>query len=425
MFKSKFLKNNAIFMAGTLVGGLLGYAFHFVVSRQISVAQYGELQSLLSTMLIFGVFNSALSYFTIKHTSVFAAHQDFEANREFTSYLASRVFKLTLAILLALLIASPLLANFLHFSSTIGFIVVSLATFFSTMTIIYFEILRGWQKFFLLSLAGIATAFVKFASGAILASIAHNTAAVSFSLLTAAFAGWYLAKYWSRKQITGGNIPDAGTGWKHKYFSGTNIRRSAMNIFFFSLALILVSNLDVILVKYFSSAETAGYYGAFALLGKIVLWLNLSVAGVLLPDACADGHTGKRPDKKTLLNSYTLMALIALGLITIYYFIPNLVVNLFFGKKYILDTQILWLFGFMSFLLSILTFEANLSFAKHDFRVVYFLATTVILMVVSLARYHTNLQQIVLAFSASFFVGYLLVLAANLTHEKRRINLPS
>jgi O-antigen/teichoic acid export membrane protein len=422
MFKNKFLKNNAIFMAGTLISGLLGYVFHFVVSRQISVAQYGELQSLLSTMLIFGVFNSALSYFTIKHTSVFAAHQDFEANREFTSYLSSRVFKLTLAILLVLLIASPLLASLLHFSSMIGFIVVSLATFFSTMTIIYLEILRGWQKFFLLSLAGVATAFVKFASGAILASIAHNTATVSFSLLIAAFAGWYLAKYWSRKKITSGNIPEAGIGWKHKYFSGTNIRKSAINILFFSLALILVSNLDVILVKYFSSAETAGYYGAFALLGKIVLWLNLSVAGVLLPDACADGHTGKRPDKKTLFNSYALMALIALGLITVYYFIPDFVVNIFFGKKYIFDTQVLWLFALMSYLLSILTLEANLSFAKHDFRVIYFLATTVILMVVSLARYHASLQQIALAFSGSFFIGFLLVFGLNLIHEKRRLN---
>lgn len=89
-------------MTGTLVSGLLGYAFHFVVSRQISVAQYGELQSLLSTMIIFGVFNSALSYFTIKHTSVFAAHHDFEANREFARYLTSRIFRLTLIILLIL-----------------------------------------------------------------------------------------------------------------------------------------------------------------------------------------------------------------------------------------------------------------------------------------------------------------------------------
>jgi O-antigen/teichoic acid export membrane protein len=418
MFKSKFLQNNVIFMTGTLVSGILGYAFHFVVSRQISVAQYGELQSLLSAMLIFGVFNSALSYFAIKHTSVFAAHQDFEANREFASYVTSRISKLSLAILLVLLIASPLLADFLHFSSTIGFIVVSLATFFSIITVIYSEILRGWQNFFLLSLVGIATSFVKFASGAILAFLSQKTAVVSFSFLLAAFAGWYLAKYWSQQKITGKILPQSRTGWKNKYFSETNIRKSATQIFFFSLALILVSNLDVILVKYFSSAETAGYFGAFALLGKIVLWLNLSVAGVLLPEACADGHTGKRPDKMTLRNSYFLMALITLGLLAIYYFIPDFVIELFFGKKYIFDTQILWQFGLMSFFLSLLTFEANLSFAVRNFRVVYFLAATLLLMIASLALYHAGLQAIVLAFSGSFFIGYLLILILNLSHKK-------
>jgi O-antigen/teichoic acid export membrane protein len=423
MFKSKFLQNNFIFMAGTLASGLLGYAFHFVVSRQISVTQYGELQSLLSVILIFGVFNAALSYFTVKHTSVFAAHQDFEANREFTSYLTSRVSKLTLAILLVLLVISPLLANLLHFSSMIGFIVVSLATFFSTMTVIYLEILRGWQKFFLLSLAGVATAFVKFASGAILTFFSQRAAIVSFSLLIAAFAGWYLAKHWSRKQVTGGNIPQSGTGWKNKYFSETNIRKSATSIFFFSLALVLVTNLDVILVKYFSSAQIAGYFGAFALLGKIVLWLNLSVVSVLLPAACADGHTGKRPDKKTLLNSHFLMALITLGLLAAYYFVPNLVINLFFGNKYIFDTQILWLFGLMSYFLSLLTFEANLSFAVRNFRVVYLLAATLLLMTVSLARYHSGLGEIVLAFSASFSLGYISILILNLTHNNYRTRL--
>ncbi len=406
-------------MSGTLVSGLLGYAFHFIVSRHISVAQYGELQSLLSFLIIFGVFNSALSYFTIKHTSVFAAHGDREANREFTKYLIPRVFKLTLIILLVYFVASPFLARFLHFSSALGFLVVSLATFFSTMTIIYFEILRGWQKFFFLSLAGVATAFAKFLSGAVLAFFFHGAAIISLSFLIASLVGWQLARHWSRKKITGTDFPKAETGWKNKYFAETNIRKSVVNIFLFSLALVLVSNLDVVLVKYFSSAETAGYYGAFALLGKIVLWLNLSVVGVMLPGACADGHSGKRPDKKLLLNSYTLTALIGLGLIAVYYFIPDFIVNIFFGKKYVVDTQVLWLFAFMSYLLSILTLETNLSFAKHDFRVVYFLAGTAILMVFGLARYHADLREIVLVLSSSFFIGYISVTILNLSHKRK------
>lgn len=403
-------------MAGTLVGGLLGYAFHFVVSRQISVAQYGELQSLLSISIIFGVFNSALGYFAIRHTAVFAIHDDSAANRDFTAYLQTKVFKFTAGMLIVLIIASPLLAQMLHFSSYLGFVVISFATFLSSMTVVYSEILRGWNKFFLLTMVGTATALAKLLSGAILAFLSHSAAAVSVSFLLAAVVTWGLSKYWAKEKIAGNGVQYTQADWRNKYFSETNIRKSAAYIFFFSLALILVSNLDVLLVKYFSSAETAGYYGAFALLGKIVLWLNMPVVGVLLPEACSEGHLGKRPTNN-LLKSYGLMTIIALGLMAGYYLFSNLVVNIFFGNKYIFDTQILWLFALMSYLLSILTLEANLSFAKRDFRVVYFLATTVILMVFGLSRYHASLQQIVLSFSGSFFIGYLLILILNLSHR--------
>jgi O-antigen/teichoic acid export membrane protein len=423
MLKSKFLKNNFIFMAGTLIGGLLGYAFHFVISRQISVAQYGELQSLLSISIIFGVFNSALGYFAIRHTSVFAAHEDQTANRDFTAYLQTKVFKFTAGMLVVLIIASPLLAQIFHFSSYVGFIVISFATFLSSMTVIYSEILRGWNKFFLLTMIGIATVLAKLISGAILAFLSHSAAAVSVSFLITAVVTWQLSKYWSQKKITGNGVQNTQADWKNKYFSEDNIRKSATHIFFFSLTLILVSNLDVLLVKYFSSAEIAGYYGAFALLGKIVLWLNMPVVSVLLPEACSDGHLGKRP-AKNLLRSYGLMTIIALGLMAAYYLLPNFFVNIFFGNKYIFDTQILWLFALMSYLLSILTLEANLSFAKRDFRVVYFLAATVILMIANLAKYHANLQQIVLAFSGSFFVGYISILFLNLNSKTLNKSAP-
>jgi O-antigen/teichoic acid export membrane protein len=418
MFKSKFVKNNFIFMTGTLLSGLLGYAFHFVVSRQISIAQYGELQSLLSAFVIFGVFNSALSYFVIRHTSVFAAHDDREALKSFVDYVSPKIFWFTLLLLLCLFVASPLLASLLHFSSYIGFFAISLSTFFLTLTVIWSEILRGWEDFFLLSAVGIATTFVKFGTGSVISFFSQKAAIISFSILFSSLVGWYLAKYWCRKKISGTCTHESE--WRDKYFSQTNIRKTAIHIFFFSLTLILVSNLDVILVKYFSSPEMAGHYGAFALLGKIVLWLAIPVTSVALPEACTDGHLGKRLDKKSLLKSYGLMTLIGLLAILAYYLAPNIIVNLFFGKKYIIETHILWLFGLMSFLLALLTFEANLSFAKQDFRVVYILAATLILMIVSVTVYRANLQEIVLSFSFSYLLGYASITILNLLSERRR-----
>src|SRR3989339_1398664 len=419
--KNRYIKDNFIMMTGTLLGGLLGYLYHFIVSRQMSVAEYGELQSLLSIFLIFGVFNSALSFFTVRHTSVFAAHDDQAANGEFIDYLIPNVRKYAVIFFVLLLIFSSIFSSALHFSSSTGFIIISLATFISTIAVIYMEVLRGWKEFFIVSVVGVAVVFTKLASGAVLVFFSPKTSVVSISILIPSLAGWYLAKYWSRKKIITRNVQGTKTGWKDKYFSETNMRRSALNIFFFSSVLVLVSNLDMVIVKYFSSPETAGHYGAFSLLGKIILWLNLAVVAVMLPGACADGHKGKRPGKKNLLKSYGLMAIIAAGLILAYYIMPDFIINLFFGKKYTLDTHLLWLFGVMSYLLSILTLEANLSFAKHDFRVVYFLAGTVLLMIAGLSKFHADLEQIVFAFSVTFLLSYVSVAALNLSHEKRRL----
>lgn len=421
MLKNRYIKDNTVMMAGTAIGGILGYLYHFVVSRQMSVAEYGELQSLLSFFLIFGVFNSAVSYFTVRHTSVFAAHNDQAANWEFINYLIPKVLKYTAIFFILLLVFSSIFSSTLRFSNPIGFMIISLATFVSTLAAVYTEVLRGWKEFFILSVVGVFAVFSKLASGAALAFLFHKTSIVSISLLIPPFAVWYLAKHWSRKKIIYQSAQEIKPKWKDKYFFETNIRKSAVAIFFFSLALVLVSNFDMVLVKYFSSPDTAGYYGAFALLGKIVLWVNLAVVGVMLPGACADGHSGKRPDKKNLIFSYGLTATVGLGMTLAYFLIPEFFVKLFFGEKYIFDVQILWMFGMMSYLLSVLTLEANLSFAKHDFRAVYFLAATAIVMVAGVAKYHANPAEMILVFSVAFLLGYILITALNLSHEKRRI----
>ncbi|HLM84460.1 MAG TPA: hypothetical protein VK254_04615 [Candidatus Bathyarchaeia archaeon] len=420
MFKSKFLQNNAIVMIGTLLGAPLGYAFHFVVSRQISVAQYGELQSLLSLSIIFGVFNSALGYFAIRHTSVFSANNDWQANNDFIGYLQTKTIKFASLVLIILLAASPLLAKILHFSSYTGFFVLSLATYISTLTVAYGEVLRGWGNFLTLTIIALAVGVIKILSGSALAIGFHTTAAVSVSFLVMSIANLYFAKVWTKKMVAGKpGLQKSESIWKNKYFPEANIRRTATKIFFFSLAIVLLSNIDVILVKYFASADIAGFFGAFNMLGKIVLFLNMAVIGVMLPEACVDGHSGRRLNKKNLLRTYGLMTLIGFGSMTFFYLFPNFVVRLFFGQKYIFETQLLWLFALISYLLSVLTLEANLSFAKRDFRVVYFLIAAILLMVGALAKFRGDLREIILALIGTLLAGYLAVVSLNIINEKR------
>lgn len=419
---SKFAKDNFIYIGGALFVGFLGYLFNFAISRKISVAQYGELQSLFSILSIFGVYSSALGYFIVKHVSVFAAHEDLGASRGFAAYLFRKTRWFVFLFFIIFIILIPVLNRLLHLSDSLGLMAMGIAILISLPTVIYGEILRGWQEFLLLTIISIITSIVKLISGVGLAIVYQKASAISFAIPLSALFGWLLAKYFSRKKLGFVKQDSIAENWKERYFSEASIRKTAIQIFIFSLGIILVSNLDMIIVKNLTSPETAGYYGALSLLGKIILLINLTVIAVMLPGACAQGYLGKRPNTKHILGSYGLIIAVSLIFILVYYFFSQLLVNLFFGNKYLLQADNLWLFGIMAFLLSLLSLEANLSFAKHDFRVVYFLGGVIIAMTLGIAKYHSNLREIVLAINTAFLLGFFAILTLNLFQEQKSRN---
>ncbi len=263
VLRNKFFQDNIIFIFGTFFGSLANYFYHFVISRRVTVVEYGEFQNLLAFFAIFSVLNSALSYFVIKYVAVFAEHKDYASSREFTSLLISKVTKLAAIFLLAIFMISPLLKNIFHYASIWGLFIIGTAVFVSTISVVYMEVLRGWQKFFILTLFGVVAAIVKLLSGISLAIIYKSAAAVSFSLLLAALTGCFLSKIYCQKKIgiAGGNSGTAA--WQKKYFSDTSLKKTAVKIFIFSLGVVLVTNLDIVLVKLLVSPEMAGYYGAY------------------------------------------------------------------------------------------------------------------------------------------------------------------
>lgn len=402
--KGEFIGNNIIFLAGTGISGLLGYLFHFAVSRSLTVAQYGELQSLLSVFVIFSAATSAVSFGVVKYSAVFSSHNDALAQQQFNRYLEKKIAKVALPVFIGFILASPLLKFLLHLSSYWGIFAVGISIAVSFLSVIYLEALRGWKEFTFLSVIGIAGAFAKLAAGFFLAYFFASASTVVFSILVSSLVVWLLAarhgkKKWSRKMAAAAN-------WKEKYFLDTRLKKEAMRIFIFSVMVILVANFDILLVKNLTNAQMAGYYGAMSVLGKIIFWLNLSVVGVLLPSACAEGYHGNPPAKKYILGSYGLISLISISFITAYYFLGGIAIRLLFGERYVISESSLWVFGLMAFFLSILNLEVNLAFARHDFRISYALAGTVIAMSMAVYAFHASLFQIAYGVILSLAAGY-------------------
>jgi O-antigen/teichoic acid export membrane protein len=409
-----------ILMIGTLLGGFLGYLFNFFVARQLSVSEYGEMQSIFAFVGVSGIFASGLSYFIIKYSSLFAANEDYAANDQFVAYLSKKLFVFIAAISILLFIFMPVIKKFLHLSDVWGIMAGILAVVFSMSAVVFQETLRAWHKFLALTIMGVIVAFSKLVFGYGLANFFKKSSPVVFSLTIATFLGWLISIYFWKKMKKERNI-QAKKNWE-EYISRKKIWKNVIQIFFFSLMIALVFNTDILLVKNLTTSEITGYYGALSILGKIIFFLNLSIMSVALPRACADGHRGQQLQSKIFLFSIGIMLAIGIGLILLYYLFSQIIVGLLFGEKYLPISGMLWLFGLMALVMSFLKFEADLAFARHDFRINYLLFFTVVLMALSISNFHNTLGEIVNSVTISLLAGYLLAVFLNFKSRKQKIS---
>ena len=422
MTKSRFLKDNVIFMSGTLLAGALGYLFHFFVARKLSVSEYGEMQSVFALVAMSGVFASGFSYFVIKYSSLFAAKNDYFANSQFISYLNKKILKVVFAISALFLVFSPFIKDILHLSDIWGIVAGIVAVFFGTAVVAFQESLRAWQKFFAISVIGVLGAATKLLFGYGFAAFFGESSPVVFSLTLSSFFVWLIVIYFWRK-LKREARQEGGKRWED-YIQKSKIWKNAIQIFFFSFASAIILNIDILLVKSLTTAEIAGYYSALSILGKIILLLNVSVVGVALPQACKDGHQGKRLRPKIFLVSLLLMIAIGLTIIAVFYFMPGVLIGALFGQKYQAVSGSLWLFGVLALLLSLLRFEADLAFARHDFRINYLLLFTAIVMIFSIYWFHNTLSNIAVSVSVSLLFGYIIAIVLNNFFDNKKLSEP-
>lgn len=420
LIKDKFFRDSFVYVMGTLFTGSLGYFFHFLVSRKLSVAEYGELQSLLALLGIVGVFGSALSYFVIKYSSAFAEQNDFGANRAFIEWVNSQIYKLIIVFLVLFALASPFIHNYLKLSDFAGVIAVGLAVVFGIFTTVYIAVLVGWQYFLSVNVIGAFGSFLKLFFGLVIAIFIAKASFVIFSVFIASIGGWFLARFFARRKFFKGPSEQIQIDWKAKYFPDLKIRRIILPIFIFSLMIALLSDLDVLLVKNLTSPEITGYFGALKILGKIILWINLAIVAVVLPAACAEGHRGQSISLKKLLGAYGLIVFVSSCATLIYFFFPEFIINLFFGAKYAVFKGDLWLFGIMALILSLLMFEANIAYARHDFKISYILGFSALLMAILIYLFHNTIRQTAIGIIFAVFAGYFFALILNLLHRKKQ-----
>lgn len=392
-------RNSAIVFAGSMTANVFAYIYHFCMGRLLGPSGYGELSSLLSLLYIFTVPLLVAQTVLVKFVSGFKAHGELsQAKSLFVSvtklFLLFCLFGLPVAV-----IVSPWVTAFLHLPSAVLFILLYILFVFSLLSIPTISILQGYQRFTWVSIFVAGAVLVK-----LVLSIPFAKQGVYGVLVAAIIASIIVYTLYFIPLRFMIRIKSKPTNLTFRDMFGFTVPTLLT-----TLGITSLFSTDIILVRHFFSADTAGMYAALAILGKIIFYASSAVALVLFP-VVAERTAQKKKAKKLIWTAIAGVSLMSAGLTFFYFLFPEIIIRLLFGNAYTGAKTLLGIFGMFLALFSVgnIIVTACLALGRTRIWTVPILCALVQIIVISL--FHATIRGVILlniAVSLTLVVGSL------------------
>ncbi len=323
---NQFLRHNAVFFAGSVAVGALNYLYYPVLGRLLTPGTFGEVQTLVSLFLQLGVFLTVISMVIV---NIVANYQQPKRDR-FVFEFEKLALLASVVLLACSLIFARQIQDALNFESPWPFAVLALAVIASVPFYIRGAYLRGQQLFGQISMGNILAAGAKLVLSAVLVAVGLGTVGAISGVVLAQIIACALILWWAyRAGLRPSNF---------KKFQLPNLKFLAPELRYggivlaASLAITLQYSVDIVVVKHYFDAHTAGLYAGVAAVARILFFLTASIAQVLISKI----KTGNSwAENQSILNkSLVLLCAISLPVLLVTVVFPTQVVELLMGSSY-------------------------------------------------------------------------------------------
>lgn len=401
LLKDEFLKNNLIFFIGSMIVAVLNYLYHPVLSRLMSVQDFGELEVLVAIFTQLGII------FHIFHVLIISAAANSESSadrKRIICDLEKIALYITGVIFLLLIGFSSGLKQIFHFSSVYPFFGLALLVFFGIFSAFKNAFLQGVKDFKSASLTGIIYAFFRIVFAAALVILGLRAFGAIAGLVIAQALSLTYAVFKTKKDLgCSFKFWKKVEGWKEIFKE----LKYGILIFFVMISSISLYTADMLFVKYFFSSYEAGLYGGVAIIARIVIFISGSVAAVLL--ASVRIKNPAEENRKLLFKAGALAAGLSGGALAAFFLFPNLIVKIMVGQKYLELANLLPRIGLAMFFASLVNLLFNYFIALRDFSLIA-IAAVGILLIFGLAYFnHPSITAVVNNFLIASGVVLLLL----------------
>jgi O-antigen/teichoic acid export membrane protein len=292
----RLLGGSAIMLLSSVFVGGMNLIYNFAVAHKLGAGQFGHASVIYTLLMLLS--SITLSFQLV--CSKYAARSSSVTERVAIYRLLHRwAWAAGIVVGAALALASSSVTRYLNLPTTEFIFLLAAGIVFYVPLGVRRGFMQGTYDFVPLALNFSLEVIVKLIGALVLTSAGFGVkgvvGAISASVVVAYFVGI------PRKHHVPGNAPE------------TSLRQGlgeGVQAITFFVGQVIINNLDIVLVKHFFDASTAGVYAAVALVGRVVYMLSWSVVSSMFPFSA--GIRGDDKSARTVLSTaLTLVALIS------------------------------------------------------------------------------------------------------------------
>ena len=268
MISKNTLKDGGILFIASILGGVSNYLYNIIIGRMLGPANYSEVTSLMSVLLIAAVPSGTVQTVVTKFTAKYNAHNEQYKIQRLIKSVSSRLSIAGVIFFGIFVSCSRLISDFIKIESIFPVIFLGIILIPSAVTPVYRGALQGMQKYFDYSVSGMVEVFAKLIFGVILVYFGFRTSGAVLGFSLAGIMALLFTKM-QLKDILNNNIKTA------VIYDGkvlTELYKYSKSVMLNILCFTILTNSSMILVKHYFLPEQAGIYASAEIISKIVMF---------------------------------------------------------------------------------------------------------------------------------------------------------
>ncbi len=337
---SKIVEHNALLFAGSIVASVLNYAFNPLLSRLLSVAEFGEVQALSALAVQLMVFFTVIQVLVV---NVISNEDRSDARQNFIEALESALLRVGFAVAVLVVAFSGVISEALQLESRLPILFLAPLIAVGGIRTSRAGLLQAEQDFVGYSIVEIMGSASRLVLAASLAAFGFgSTGATAGLVLATPLAALTATSLCRRDGLLRSSTRRLRVGVDGLAALRPHARFALLSGWVALIISVLVNG-DSIVAKFAFSPEDAGLYTGVAVIGRILFFLTASVAAVLISSVKLSATPAA--NVRALGQSAVLLIIPALLVLGVFVFNPDVTIRFLVGAEYIAYADLLPVLG--------------------------------------------------------------------------------